>query len=100
MHATEDELKKIASLAHLDLESDPDMAKQLANDVNAIMNFVDQLKGVNTQHAAPLIHPLEAHQRLRADQADNHNYSEVLASIAPSFADELYLVPTVINAGN
>ena len=98
MHTTQDKLQKIASLAHLDLDSDPDIAMQLANDVNAIMNFIDQLKGVDTQDAAPLIHPLDGYQPLRADQADNHNYSEELASISPLFADDLYLVPTVISS--
>lgn len=100
MHTTHHKLQKIANLAHLDLDSDPDIAMQLANDVNAIMNFVDQLKGVDTKDAAPLIHPLDGHQPLRADQVDNHNYAEELASISPLFADDLYLVPTVINTGN
>lgn len=100
MHTTQDKLQKIANLAHLDLDSDPGMAKQLANDVNSIMNFVEQLKGVDTQDAAPLIHPLDGYQPLREDHVDNHNYSEALASISPLFADDLYMVPTVISTGN
>lgn len=100
MHATQDELKKIASLAHLDLDTDADMALQLADDVNSIMDYVGQLRGVDTHDITPLIHPLDAHQHLRTDHVINENHVAELASIAPLFADDLYLVPKVINTGN
>jgi len=97
MTTSEIELKKIASLAHI--ETDSDSTLQFANDVSAIMSLVEQLRQVNTDGVAPLLHPLNLHQRLRMDLVTEENCSEALAKIAPVFADNLYLVPKVIDMG-
>ncbi len=99
MLSLENELKKIADLAHLDLDTDPNMANQLAHDVNAIMDYVDQLRQIDTQGIAPLLHPLDLYQRLREDHVDSDNCVSELAEIAPLFQDDLYLVPKVIDTG-
>jgi aspartyl-tRNA(Asn)/glutamyl-tRNA(Gln) amidotransferase subunit C len=96
MPTSEIELKKIATLAHI--ETDADSTLQFANDVNAIMNLVEQLRQVNTDTIAPLLHPLNLHQRLRTDEVKERNCIEALAKIAPVFADNLYLVPKVLIA--
>lgn len=91
---SEHELKKIASLAHI--ETDANSTMQFAHDVSDIMNFVEQLRPVNTADVAPLLHPLDLNQRLRLDEVKEENCVTQLAKIAPSFADDLYLVPKVI----
>lgn len=100
VHATQDELKKIANCAHLDLDADDEVTLQLAKDINTIMDYIGQLKGVDTQNITPLIHPLDKHQLLRSDNALENDFSAELAQIAPLFSDNLYLVPKVINTGN
>ena len=100
MPTSEVELKKIATLATLAyIETDADSTLQFATDVSAIMNFVEQLLEVNTDGVAPLLHPLNIHQRLRTDTITEGNCVEGLAKIAPVFADNLYLVPKVIDSG-
>ena len=96
MTATKDELNKIADLAHLDLEIDADIAEQLAQDVNFIMDYVEQLRQINTRDVAPMTHPLDLHQHLRQDEASEDSCVIELAKIAPLFVDDLYLVPKVI----
>ena len=91
------ELKKIAALAHLDI--DLSAAKQLTHDLSAIMHFVEQLSQINTAHVAPLFNPLDLYQRLRVDEARVPDHVHELAKIAPLFADGLYLVPKVIDSG-
>jgi aspartyl-tRNA(Asn)/glutamyl-tRNA(Gln) amidotransferase subunit C len=88
------ELKKIADLARLDPEfSDP---KQLAQDINAIMDLVDQLRSVDTAEIAPLAHPFALHQRLRMDAVTEEECIAELEAIAPLFENDLYLVPKKI----
>ena len=98
MPTLETELTKIAALAYIGLNNDS--AKLLVHDVGAIMDFIEQLRAVNTTGVAPMLHPLDLHQRLRSDEAVNENQVSHLAEIAPLFADDLYLVPKVIETGN
>ena len=95
MHTSDDEFKKIAALAYLE----PDTTKQLANDVAAIMIFVEKLHEIDTTSITPLLHPLSLYQRLRPDEIDEDNRVEQLAKIAPLFAEDLYLVPKIIDTG-
>ena len=91
MSTSENELKKIAALAYI--ETDSTSTLQLASDVSAIMNFVEQLRQMDTTDVAPLLHPLNLHQRLRTDEVSEENAVNALAKLAPQFADDLYLVP-------
>ncbi len=94
MTTSEHELKKIAALAHID--TDAESTRQLAKDVSAIMDFVEQLRQIDTTTVTPMLHPLHLHQRLRIDEVKEENHTPDLEKIAPLFADGLYLVPKVI----
>ena len=89
------DLEKISQLAYLD--TDLEHSPKLIEDINAIMNFVDQLSSVNTQEVEPLFHPLALNQRLRTDVATEKNCLNELESLAPKFEQDLYLVPQVID---
>ena len=97
MHIAEDELKKIAGLACIKI--DFENTTQLANDVVAIMNFIEEMRLIDTKDTEPLLHPLDLHQRLRTDEVSEENQVPNLANIAPHFADDHYLVPKVIDIG-
>ncbi|KTD21752.1 Asp-tRNA(Asn)/Glu-tRNA(Gln) amidotransferase subunit GatC [Legionella londiniensis] len=88
---TLEQLKKLASIA-LDQKEE----NQLLHDLQAIMNFVDDLRGVETKDVSPLHHPLDLHQRLRPDVVTEINHINELAKCAPLFENGLYLVPKVI----
>lgn len=88
------ELEKISQLAYLD--ADIEHSPTLIEDINAIMNFVEQLRAVNTQGVTPLFHPLALYQSLRSDMVTEETCVTELAALAPQFKDELYLVPQVI----
>ncbi|MBI2785892.1 MAG: Asp-tRNA(Asn)/Glu-tRNA(Gln) amidotransferase subunit GatC [Legionella longbeachae] len=89
------DLEKISQLAYLD--TDVEHATKLIEDMNAIMNFVDQLCSINTQEVAPLFHPLALSQRLRADVVTEDNSLSDLKALAPRFEDNFYLVPQIID---
>ena len=48
---------------------------------------------MDTSTVAPLLHPLNLHQRLRADDVKEEDHRSELAKLTPLFADNLYLVP-------
>ncbi|CDZ79055.1 Aspartyl/glutamyl-tRNA(Asn/Gln) amidotransferase subunit C [Legionella massiliensis] len=97
MSLTENDLDKIAQLAYLDCKSESN--PHLAAEVNSIMDFVEELRQVDTSDIAPLFHPLDLHQRLRNDEISEQDCSDALARIAPSFEDGYYQVPKVIDSG-
>ena len=97
MTTSEAELKKIAALAYIDIDANSTL--QFANDISSIMNLVEQLRQINTSAVAPLLHPLDLHQRLRHDDVLDDSALPALAKIAPLFANDLYLVPKVIDIG-
>ncbi len=93
----ENSFKNIMQLACLDTESDN--STHLAEEINAIMDFVEQLRKVPTANVAPLFHPFDLHQRFRNDVITAEDCRNQLAEIAPLFEDGLYLVPKVIDSG-
>lgn len=88
------DVEKIAHLARLGLD-EGDIPHTL-DALNSILGLVDLMQAVDTQGIEPLAHPLEASQRLRADQVTETNQRDAYQAIAPSVESGLYLVPQVI----
>ncbi len=96
MTISQTDLEQIARLAYLNEDSNNNA--QLFEEINSIMNFVDQLRSIDTKHVAPLFHPFDLHQRVRPDVVTEEECLAQLESIAPMFEDNLYLVPKVIDS--
>ncbi|EAR23315.1 Asp-tRNA(Asn)/Glu-tRNA(Gln) amidotransferase subunit GatC [Nitrococcus mobilis] len=88
------QVREIAHLARLTIDGNDIPA--YAENLSRILDFVDQLGSAATEGTAPLAHPLEMPQRLRADAVDEEDQRELFQSIAPATQDGLYLVPKVI----
>jgi aspartyl-tRNA(Asn)/glutamyl-tRNA(Gln) amidotransferase subunit C len=88
------EIKKIAHLARLGINAEdiPEYSRNLSD----ILAFVEQLNAVDTTGVEPLAHPLEATQRLRADEITETDNRENFQKVAPETESGLYLVPQVI----
>jgi aspartyl-tRNA(Asn)/glutamyl-tRNA(Gln) amidotransferase subunit C len=88
------DVEKIAHLARVNInEADiPEYTQNLTN----ILDLVDQMQSVDTTDIEPLSHPLDAIQRLRADEITETNQRDHLQSVAPSVEKGLFLVPKVI----
>jgi len=89
-----EDIEKVAVLARIRL--DEEQIPALENDLGNILSLVDQLSAADTDNVEPLAHPLDAVQRLRADQVTETNQREAFQAIAPATEDGLYLVPRVI----
>lgn len=88
------DITKLAELARIAISENT--ADEVANRISEVLALVDQLQAVNTDGVAPMAHPLDATQRLRADVVTEPNQRERFQAIAPATQDGLYLVPQVI----
>jgi aspartyl-tRNA(Asn)/glutamyl-tRNA(Gln) amidotransferase subunit C len=94
MALTAGEVQKIAHLARLGIEEKD--VPHYAQDLSSLLDLVAQMNTLDTETVAPLSHPLEQHQRLRADAVSEINQRDKFQAIAPQVEEGLYLVPKVI----
>ena len=88
------DVERLAYLARIGLQ-DADIPANAAK-LTSIMGLIDRMQAVDTTGIAPLAHPLETTQRLRADVVTESSQREALQAIAPATEQGLYLVPRVI----
>ncbi|MGO1461330.1 MAG: Asp-tRNA(Asn)/Glu-tRNA(Gln) amidotransferase subunit GatC [Marinobacter sp.] len=94
MSISREDIEKVAVLARIRV--DEAQVSALESDLGNILSLVDQLGAADTANIEPLAHPLDAVQRLRADEVTETNQREAFQAIAPATEDGLYLVPRVI----
>jgi aspartyl-tRNA(Asn)/glutamyl-tRNA(Gln) amidotransferase subunit C len=88
------DVERIAHLARLNL-NEQDIPAYTEN-LSSILNLVDEMQQINTDGVEPLAHPLDAVQRLRADEVTEFNQRDKLQAVAPAVEEGLFLVPKVI----
>jgi len=94
MSLEKEDIEKIAHLARLGI-NDADVPDYVRN-LSDILDLVEQMSAVNTCGVTPMAHPLDAQQRLRADEVTESDQREQLQANAPQVAAGLFLVPQVI----
>ena len=88
------DIQKLAELARLEIGDDA--IEEVAANISDVLALVDQLQAADTADTLPMAHPLDAVQRLRADQVTETNQRDAFQAIAPATEAGLYLVPKVI----
>ena len=89
------DIEKLAELARIEIsESTVD---EVAKSITDVLALVDQLQAADTDGIAPMAHPLDATQRLRADNVSEENRRDDFQQLAPAAEQGLYLVPKVID---
>lgn len=94
MALNSDDVEKISNLARIRIREED--VEGYAQDLSGILSLVDQLNEAATDGVAPMAHPLDQTQRLRADQVTESDQRERFQSGAPQVESGLYLVPKVI----
>jgi aspartyl-tRNA(Asn)/glutamyl-tRNA(Gln) amidotransferase subunit C len=89
------DIEKVANLAKIALSEQNVI--ETTERINRVLSLVDQLQKVDTSGVAPMAHPLDAVQRLRADTVTESNNREHNQACAPATENGLYLVPKVID---
>lgn len=91
---SKEQVQHIATLARLQLADDE--FADVVDKLSRIVDFVDQLQAAPTDDVAPMAHPLNMSQRLRADVVTETDQREHFQQNAPSVEGGYYLVPRVI----
>jgi aspartyl-tRNA(Asn)/glutamyl-tRNA(Gln) amidotransferase subunit C len=98
MSLSDDQVRRIARLARLDLA--PAEVQPVLQRLNRILGLIEQMSAVDTTGIEPMAHPLDASlpqgQRLRPDEVTEKDRREDYQAVAPATQDGLYLVPKVI----
>lgn len=93
-----DDVKKVAKLARLDLP-DADLPR-MAEQLNRILTYVDQLQQVNTEGVEPLAHPLPVENVFRDDEPTPSLTPDEALKNAPTRLGDFFGVPAVFDAAD
>lgn len=88
------EVEYISRLAAIEVA--PDEVDQVSAKLSNILDIFAQMEAVNTDGVEPMAHPHDQVQRLRKDVVTENDQHEKLQKVAPAAAQDMYLVPQVI----
>jgi len=88
------DVEKIAALAQLDLT--PHQVESMARQLGQILEYVEQLKTLDTDAVEPLAHPLEIVNAIAEDEPEASLPREEALANAPEHDGECYRVPAVL----
>jgi aspartyl-tRNA(Asn)/glutamyl-tRNA(Gln) amidotransferase subunit C len=84
----------IARLARLELS--PSEAQAMVGDLEAILDYVDQLNQLDTSAVAPTAQVGDTLSALREDNAANPARADEMLANAPARQDQMFRVPNII----
>jgi aspartyl-tRNA(Asn)/glutamyl-tRNA(Gln) amidotransferase subunit C len=90
-----DQVRKVARLARLDLP-EADLAT-MAQQLTAILGYMDQLKELDTESVEPLAHPLPVQNVFRADELKPSLPVDEALRNAPARAGDFFAVPAILD---
>ena len=90
-----DEVKKVAQLARLELNESE--IQEHAEQLEKILDYIKQLEKINTEHVPCTTRAIEVVNVLRKDEKKDYENSEELLDLAPSSENNFFKVPKIIN---
>ena len=87
-------LLKLGKLARISISEDK--LNNLSKDLNSILEFVDQLKEIETDQVDPTSNSLNQKLEVRDDKVENKNSTEDVLENAPEKEMDFFVVPKVI----
>ncbi|PVY41872.1 Asp-tRNA(Asn)/Glu-tRNA(Gln) amidotransferase subunit GatC [Pontibacter virosus] len=87
-------IRKIAHLARLEFNEEKE--QEMLQDLNKILNWVDQLRELDTENVEPLIHMSEEVNVMREDLAQNTVSHDEALKNAPKKDSDYFRVPKVL----
>jgi len=94
MKLSEAEVRKVATLARLDLKDQE--AQRLVRDLSSILSYVDQLAELDTSEVEPTSNVVAMHMPTREDVVTNQPATEDALANAPEREDNFFVVPSII----
>lgn len=93
----EAQVRHIAKLSRLSLSDDE--FRLFASQLGEILEYVQQLSGVDTHDVAPLAHPHEVTNVLREDEPAEGLSAAAALSNAPDRVQDFFRVPAILDGG-
>ena len=87
-------IKHISKLSRISV--DDEKAKELAEDLNAIFDFIEKLNELNTDNVEPLTSVAETTLKLRADEVRSENIRDQILKNSPDENEDFFVVPKVV----
>jgi aspartyl-tRNA(Asn)/glutamyl-tRNA(Gln) amidotransferase subunit C len=94
MSLSQDDVKRIANLARIEIDDAEAQATQ--TQLNTIFDLIAAMQAVDTRGVEPMAHAQEVYQRLREDAVSETDRRDAFQAVAPAVENGLYLVPKVI----
>jgi len=93
---TEDQVKKVAELARLKLDSD--QVKHHAEQIEKILDYVNQLAKIDTTGVACTTRAIEVINVVRNDENNKFEDRDQLLNLAPAKENDFFKVPKIIKS--
>ena len=87
-------VRRIAHLARIAVSDDE--VPHLAGELNAMLDFVEQLSEVNVEGVEPMTSVMPMVMKKRADVVDDGNIADDVVANAPATENHFFLVPKVV----
>ncbi|MFN3868272.1 MAG: Asp-tRNA(Asn)/Glu-tRNA(Gln) amidotransferase subunit GatC [Hyphomicrobiaceae bacterium] len=94
MHVDEGTVRRVARLARLKI-TDAE-AKALESEISGILDWVEQLKQVDTSAVEPMTRVVAQDMKKRADVVDDGEKAADIVANAPLTEDHFFVVPKVV----
>ena len=93
---TEDQVKKVAELARLKLDSN--QVKHHAKQIEKILDYINQLEKIDTNGVACTTRAIEVVNVLRSDANNKFEDRDELLNLAPDRENDFFKVPKIIKS--
>ncbi|AFZ46659.1 aspartyl/glutamyl-tRNA(Asn/Gln) amidotransferase subunit C [Cyanobacterium stanieri PCC 7202] len=94
MSISQEEVKKVANLARLDITEQEE--QEFGNQLNAILGYFDQLSELDTSEVEPTTRAIDVSNIMRSDAQTTYEDRESLLDNAPSRDDDFFRVPKIM----
>lgn len=94
MSLDREQVRWVSHLARLDMD-DAELEK-IGKKLSAVVDYIDQLKQINTDNVEPLAHPLPISNVFRDDEAGQSLSVDDALSNAPMRHGDFFAVPAVL----
>jgi aspartyl-tRNA(Asn)/glutamyl-tRNA(Gln) amidotransferase subunit C len=94
MSVDKETVRRIAHLARIAIKEEE--LEPMAGELNTILDWVDQLREVDTTDVAPMTSAVETTLRQRNDEVNDGGYVDRVTSNAPQGDDGFFTVPKVM----
>ncbi|MGI0483745.1 Asp-tRNA(Asn)/Glu-tRNA(Gln) amidotransferase subunit GatC [Geminocystis sp. CENA526] len=94
MSLSKEEVKKVANLARLQITEKEE--EEFAPQLNAILDYFEQLKELDTDNVAPTTRAIEVSNITRTDTKKTYEDRESLLNSAPEREEDFFRVPKIL----